>query len=110
MKIQSKRAKEIDAYIDTHPDAEVGRWPIEIAGAKRILPFYHFPIDLLCYNVNNGRMAMETRSLHKEKGRPLDSSRPEDVAIIRKVLLELQPDQTKTLKEDLRKKGHTMVL
>ena len=104
MRIQSERAKEIDAYIDSHPDAEVGRWPIEIAGAKRILPFYRFPIDLLRYNVNNGRMAMEIRGLRKETGRSLDSSRPEDVAIIRKVLLELDPDQTKTLREDLHEK------
>lgn len=104
MKIQSERAKEIDAYINTHPDAKQGDWPIEIAGEKEILPFYRFPIGLLRYNANNGRMAMEVRKWEEDNKDKLDASRADHVAVIRKILLELKPEDTKVLKEDLRKK------
>lgn len=104
MKIQSERAKEIDAYINTHPDAKQGDWPIAIAGEKEILPFYRFPIGLLRYNANNGRMAMEVREW-EEKNRTLDACQPDDVTVIRKMLLKLDLEKTKVLKDDLRKKG-----
>lgn len=69
MNINSERANAIDAYLGSHPDAEVGRWPLEIGGRKEILPFYRIPIkDLLCYNVNNGRLAMDVREWEKVNG------------------------------------------
>jgi hypothetical protein len=105
MKIQSQRAKEIDSYIDTHDDAEIAKWPIEISGKKQIRPFYGFPISLLRYNANNGRLAMEKQQWESENGRQLDSSRKEDAVIVRDMLLELDPDKTKYLKADLRQKG-----
>jgi len=84
MNINSERAKAIDGYLATHPDAEVGKWPLEIAGQKSILPFYRFPIEeLLCYNVNNGRLAMDVREWQKGHGRKLDSTTKEDTATIR---------------------------
>jgi len=36
----SEKAKSIDAYINSHSDAELGKWPLEIGGHKTILPFY----------------------------------------------------------------------
>lgn len=105
MKIQSERAKEIDAYINTHPDAKQGSWPIEIAGEKEILPFYRFPMGLLRYNVNNGRMVMEVRKWEEDNKDKLDACQPDDVVIIRNILLKLDLEKTKVLKEDLHKKG-----
>lgn len=106
MNINSQRAKAVDAYIATHKDAEIGRWPLEIGGQKEILPFYRFPIkDLLCYNVNNGRLAMDVREWEKVNGRMLDATTPEDYEIIRQMLLNLDRDKTSLLKEDIRKKN-----
>lgn len=106
MNINSQRAKAVDAYIATHKDAEIGRWPLEIGGQKEILPFYRFPIkDLLCYNVNNGRLAMDVREWKKVNGRMLDATIPEDYEIIRQMLLNLDRDKTSLLKEDIRKKN-----
>lgn len=108
MKIHSERAKSIDEYIVTHPDMQIGNWPLEIAGQKRILPFYRFPIGdsgLLCYNVNNGRLAIDMREWQQVNCRMLDATIPEDAAIVRDMILKLDLDKTKTLKEDMRKKS-----
>jgi hypothetical protein len=103
--IQSQRARDIDAYIAAHPDAEIGRWPVEIAGQKKILPFYRLPLTLLRYNAKNGRLAMERQQWEKDNGRDLDSCQPGDAEVIRGMLLDLDRDKTEVLKEDLRQKG-----
>ena len=105
MKIQSERAKEIDAYIETHNDVEVGKWPVEIAGEKRIFPFYRFPINLLHYNVKNGRLAMDVKEWVEKNKQMLDACNPEDARVICDMLLKLDPGKTKVLKDDLYKKG-----
>lgn len=106
MNINSERANAIDAHLSSHPDAEVGRWPLEIGGRKEILPFYRFPIkDLLCYSVNNGRLAMDVREWEKVNRRTLDATILEDCEIIRQMLLNLDKDKTSLLKEDIRKKN-----
>jgi hypothetical protein len=106
MNINSERAKAIDAYIATHSDAEMGRWPLEIGGQKMILPFYRFPIkELLRYNVTNGRLAMDVREWEKLNGRRLDATTEEDSTIIRQMLLNLGKSETSLLKEDIHKKN-----
>jgi hypothetical protein len=105
MNIQSQRAKDIDAYIESHDDVKIGNWPVEIAGQKQILPYYKFPLKLLRYNVNNGRLAMERQQWEKDQGRALDLSQPDDVMVIRDILLGLDRDQTEALKKDLSQKG-----
>lgn len=106
MNINSERANAIDAYLNSHPDAEVGRWPLEIAGQKTVLSFYRFPIkELLCYNVRNGRLAIEVGEWEKTNGRTLDTVIKEDTVIIRDMLLNLEKNETIRLKEDIRKKN-----
>jgi hypothetical protein len=105
MKIQSNKAKEIDAYIESH-DPEIGKWPVEISGQKCILPFYRIPINpYLKYNVNNGRLAMDVQQWEKDYHRKLDACDEEDAKIIRSLLLELDPEKTRILKGDLKLKG-----
>lgn len=105
MKIDSQKAKEIDAYLASHPNACVGRWPIEIAGRKEVLDFYSFPTARLYYNANNGRLGIDRRQWEQENGRALDGRLQEDAAIIRDMLLKLEPDKTTLLRKDLRQKG-----
>jgi hypothetical protein len=105
MDINSQRAKEIDSYLGSHPEAEIGKWPVEIGGGKKILQFYRFPITMLRYNVKNGRLAMEVKEWQENHKRELDSDDKDDLIIIRNMLLGLDKEKTKTLIDDLRSKG-----
>lgn len=106
MSISSERANAIDAYLSSHRDAQLGKWPLEIGGRKEILPFYRFPIrELLCYNVNNGRLAMDVREWEEGNGRKLDATVSDDSETIRLMLVKLDRDKTSLLKDDIRKKN-----
>lgn len=104
MIINSENATKIDSYLKDN-DAELGKWPIELSGEKKIVPFYKFPLKLLYYNINNGRFAAEKRKKEKDIGRELNPLDKEDAKKIKDILLEIFPDKTKALKEDIRKKG-----
>lgn len=102
--MQSERAKLIDAYIQEHPDAEVGNWQLVIGGTKEILPYYKFPIkSLLCYNINNGRFSMEKQQWESDYNRKLDSTNEDDEKIITQILTDIDKDKTKLLKDDIKK-------
>jgi len=105
MIINSENATKIDAYLKDNDEAELGKWPIELSGEKKIVPFYKFPLKLLYYNINNGRFAAEKRKREKDIGRELNSLDKEDTKQIKDLLLRIFPDKTKALKEDIRKKG-----
>jgi hypothetical protein len=103
MEIKSEHAKKIDTYLKDCP--EIGKWPVEIAGTKHILPFYKFPISLLAYNPNNGRLAMERLEWEETNKRKLDVFDSETNEIVRKLLLSLDKDKTDTLKADISAKS-----
>jgi len=105
MIINSENATKIDSYLKDNDEAELGKWPIELSGEKKIVPFYKFPLKLLYYNINNGRFAAEKRKREKDIGRELNSLDKEDTKQIKDLLLRIFPDKTKALKEDIRKKG-----
>lgn len=77
MIINSENATKIDSYLKDN-DAELGKWPIELSGEKKIVPFYKFPLKLLYYNINNGRFAAEKRKKEKDIGRELNPLDKED--------------------------------
>ncbi len=105
MKIHSERALEIDSYIKSHPEKQIGKWPIEIAGEKHIVSYYRFPMKLLRYNVQNGRLAMEVQEWESNHQRKLDTSHKGDLEIIRGMLLNLDITETDRLRDDLHNKG-----
>jgi hypothetical protein len=88
MQIQSLRAVEIDNYLRSRTDAEIGRWPIEISGLKQILPYYRIPVRLLRYNVANGRLAMEVREWSIKNERDLDPNDKGDVGVLEKMCID----------------------
>ena len=108
MTIYSENATKIDLYLKSNPETKIGNWPIELSGEKRILPFYKFSTDLLFYNINNGRFAVEKRKLEKDLGREIDSLDKEDAKKIKDLLIEIFPEKTKALKEDIKKKDMNM--
>jgi hypothetical protein len=106
--LNSKYAKQIDVAIEpTAARSELGKAPLVIAGTKQLLPVYRVRIDLLAFNIRNGRFASEMRAKQTQLGRTLNPRDPDDAKEIRKLLLTLNPDATTTLKEDIKRVGQT---
>lgn len=102
MVLQSESALSIRDYIKSHPTCKLGKYKVEISGKVEALSYYKLPIDLLLYNPDNGRLAMEKRDWEEKEGRSLTN---EDADEIRRLLLELEEDKTKKLRADIRQKG-----
>lgn len=107
MVLETKRAREIDAYIKDHDAAkhEYHRVPVELSGRVSPLEVYRLPITLLQYNIRNGRFAAELIAKEKLIGHPLRADDPEDAEAIQKLLIELNPAETEALREDLARHG-----
>ncbi len=105
MAIQSKRAKEIDVYIDSHKSCVKSKQKIEINGEIDFRDSYMLPIELLQYNHANGRFNLEIQEYEKNIiGRKLDTSDKEDVKMLKSLLLQDQNEAEK-LKKDLEQLG-----
>ncbi|HMN49501.1 MAG TPA: hypothetical protein PKD67_10210 [Ignavibacteriaceae bacterium] len=86
MTIQSKKAQEIDAYIENHNCAK-GKQKVEIGGVIKPLESYSLPWKLLIYNHHNRRFNIEILEYENQIGRKLDPADKSDVEIIKKLLL-----------------------
>src|SRR3989344_3791801 len=104
MAIQSKKAKEIDAFIDSHKSCVRGKQKIEINGEIKLSDSYMLPIDLLQYNHANGRFNLEIQEYENKLGRKLDPSDKEDIKMLKGLLLQDQSEAEK-LKSDLEQLG-----
>jgi hypothetical protein len=104
MPIQSKRANDIQAYIDSHEVCNKGKQKVVIDGRVEPLESYLLPVSYLQYNHNNSRFALEIIEKENEIGRKLDMSDSEDVKIIKSLLLQ-DASEARSLKEDLKKLG-----
>jgi hypothetical protein len=106
--LKSDRAQRIEvATKDPSAKSEMGKHPVVIGGQKQMFDVFKLPVSLLAFNIRNGRFAAELRAKERELGRTLDSLVAEDEAIIRKLLLELDPGASELLKNDLKKIGQT---
>jgi hypothetical protein len=102
-KLQSIAANQIKAYCSARaPEANLFV-RIELDGKINTLPVYRIPIELLRYNIRNGRFASELKAKEKQLGRNVDSRKPADAKIIQQLLLGQNPSETALLKEDLAK-------
>ena len=104
MPIQSKKAKEIDAYIDQHKSCVRGKQKVEIDGKINFRDSYMLPISYLQYNQSNGRFNLEILDFENKLGRKLDSSDKDDVEKLKSLLLQDQNEAEK-LKNDLEQLG-----
>lgn len=96
----------IDEYIKAHPESALELvFPINLKGEKRLLKVYKLPIDLLFFNVRNGRFAAEYIELVKREGGDLQPEKKEDAKKIKKMLLELDPSETKRTYDDIKIRG-----
>ena len=63
------------------------------------------PLNLLIYNIRNGRFAAEYQELKNKKGRELESENKEDRKELQKLLISLDPKQSMILEKDVRQYG-----
>ncbi len=106
MPVKSEYEQRIRGYIDSNPDCATDRvLRLEIEGKIQSLPVYRLPIKLLVFNVENGRFAADLDTLERELRRKLNTRDVSDANRVRQILLNKSPNDTKILKEDLKKRG-----
>lgn len=102
MAINSKQAKDIDAYISAKgKNCLRGKQKVEINGKIEVLDTYMIPITYLSYNHNNGRFNLEINEFETQIKRKLDPNISEDVIKIKELLLQDKIEAEK-LYEDLK--------
>lgn len=105
MAIHSKKAKEIDVYIDSHKKSCIkGKQKVEINGKIEFLESYMLPLSLLQYNHDNRRFNLEIQEHEATLGRELNPTDREDVKKIKELLLQ-DTIEAKKLKDDLKQLG-----
>jgi hypothetical protein len=101
-----ENAKKIDQYIEDNPDAKLTKThSVIIKGQSRDIQVYKIPLNLLFYNIKNGRFAAEYLELKENLGRNLNPEDPGDKMEIQKMLLGLDPKRSLDLENDIRKFG-----
>ncbi|MBT4327855.1 MAG: hypothetical protein HOD60_13275, partial [Candidatus Nitrosopelagicus sp.] len=96
----------IDQYIADNPDAKLAKThSVIIKGKSRDVQVYKIPLNLLFYNIKNGRFAAEYLELKESLGRELNPTDSSDKIVIQRMLLDLDPKKTLDLENDIRKFG-----
>lgn len=105
MKIETDRAKLLDAYFKTQKPEKYNWVRVEIAGKITNLPAYRVPLKHLLFNIRNGRFAAELLEKEEQLKRKLNPTVELDAKIIQKLLLEQSESETEGLKADIREHG-----
>jgi len=104
--MNQKNAEKIDQYIMQNPDAKLAKThSVIIKGQSMDIQVYKLPLDLLFYNIKNGRFAAEYLELKEKIGRELHPDVSKDKSVIQQMLLELDPKRSLNLESDIRKFG-----
>ena len=104
---KEENAKKIDEYIRKHPECKLEKTRSIVLKRKKItLPVFKLPLDLLFYNIRNGRFASEYDELKIKEGRELRPDNPADAKKIQNLLLESEdPDTFSSLQNALAQSG-----
>ena len=101
-----QNAAKIDEYINANPDCSVQKIiSIKLHGRRTDLQTYRLPLGLTFYNIKNGRFAAEYADLKKRNNCELDTTNLDDAGQIQKLLLDLDPKQSKILEDDILQNG-----
>jgi len=104
--MNTERELQIDAFIEGDPKAKQNNTePVFIRGKLDELEVFRLPTKLLVFNIGNGRFAAELIAAEKRLNRMLDTTKADDVKVIRQLLLEQDETETEALKADLKKNG-----
>jgi len=106
MSLESDKEIRLKKYIEENNDCKTGNFfKTEYKGELIPLEIHRLPIDLLTYNLENGRFAADKLAEEARLKRKLNLEEGEDVEKIKKLLLERRPDETKQLMDDLKRIG-----
>ena len=104
--MNDENAKKIDDYIAQNPDCKLPKThSVIIKGKSQDIQVYKLPLDLLFFNIKNGRFAAEYLELKEKLGRDLVPGDIEDKKRIQKMLLKLDEKRSLELELDIRKYG-----
>lgn len=105
-KINEENLNRIEKYIQENPDCVLNKTHTVLLQGRNVdLPVYRLPINLLYFNIKNGRFAAEYIELRKKEGREVMAEDPNDAKKIHSLLIELDIKQSSILMEDLKKYG-----
>ena len=106
MYINTQNTKKIDAYIRDFPQCKLD-YPerVRIQDVMTNITSYRLPLDLLFYNVENGRFASEYLALKKQLKRSLKPEDLNDIKEIEKMLRNQSSAKTEWLKNNLKEFG-----
>ena len=103
---EEENAKKINDYIQKHSDCKLNKThSVIIKGESNDVQVYKLPLELLFFNIKNGRFAAEYLELKEKIGRELHPENPDDAKTIQKMLIELDPKHTLELGSNIRKFG-----
>ncbi len=105
MKLNTNRAKQIEACLKDQKPLENTAVRVELSGQIKVLPVYRVPIKQLLFNIRNGRFAAELLAAEEKFRRKLDPTVEADSKVIQKLLLEQDKTETEMLAEDLKTHG-----
>jgi len=96
----------IEKYITENPNCkQLEVVPLILKGQKKKIQVYRLPIELLYYNIRNGRFAAEYKRLVKKHGGELKAEDPNDAKKIQELLLSLDKGEMVRTYEDIKLKG-----
>jgi len=106
LEINTQNAAKIDSYLRDFSNCILD-YPerVRIQDKMTNISVYRLPLELLFYNVANGRFAAEYLAKKNELKRELNSENPEDVKEIEKMLRNQSPSKTQWLKNNLKDVG-----
>ena len=104
--VNQESKDRIDKYIKENPKCKQQEViPLILQGQKKKIVVYRLPIELLYYNIRNGRFAAEYASLVKKHGGELKAEDPNDAKKIKDLLLGLDKNETSRTYDDIKLKG-----
>lgn len=102
MLYNSQNASKIDEYIRDTPSCRLRKdITIKLHGKSTDLQTYRLPLEITFYNIKNGRFAAEYADLKMQEKRELDTTNLEDSKKIKKLLIEIDPNQSMILENDI---------
>lgn len=100
-----ERVDQIDQYIKNGGNSSiVSQSILYFMGERQVLPVYKLPINLLSFNIENGRFAAEKRKKEAELGYEIDSRNPQHEKYFIELLLP-KGQKTDRLINDIDKNG-----
>jgi hypothetical protein len=86
--LNTEASKRLEQYIKDHKDSKTGeKLPLVFRGERNLFDVFRLPIELLTYNVNNGRLKVDVLEYKRQEGKEIDPWSVEGKSFLRERLL-----------------------